>query len=202
MIIQWNGHSCFTITSGDYSLVVDPYKGVTGHPDVDLTANDVYASHDHYDHNYFEGVKLIPYEGEKPVTVRTVPCFHDECRGAKRGNNLIHIFSLEGMTAVHLGDLGHLLSKEQAEAVGPCDVLMIPVGGYYTIDGNEAYEVCEQLMPRIVIPMHYRHGKYGFDVISGSDVFTDRFPADFIKKYEEPVITVTPETDSQLALFG
>ena len=89
MIIKWNGHSCFTITSGDYSLVVDPYKGVTGHPDVDLTANDVYASHDHYDHNYFEGVKLIPYEGEKPVTVRTVPCFHDECRGAKRGKTLL-----------------------------------------------------------------------------------------------------------------
>ena len=200
MLIKWNGHSCFTLQYGDYSLVIDPYKGVVGHPDVDLTANDVFASHGHFDHNYLEGVKITEYAGEKPVTVRTVPCFHDECRGAKRGENLIHIFSGEGLNVVHLGDLGHLLSPEQIKEIGPVDALLIPVGGYYTIDGDEAYEVCNSLKPRVVIPMHYRHGACGFPEISEADVFLKHFPENFIQKYGSS-IALTSETEAQVALL-
>ena len=202
MIIRWNGHSCFTIQSGDYTLVIDPYTKVKGHKELNLTANSVYASHGHFDHNYFEAVRLVGHAGDEPFNVRTIPCFHDECEGAKRGNNLIHIFSAEGLNAVHLGDLGHLLSPGQAEEIGPCDVLMIPVGGYYTIDGDEAYEVCEQLKPRIIIPMHYRHGEYGFDEISGTDVFLKHFPESFVKYYDEPVVELTAETEPHVAVLG
>ena len=202
MKIKWHGHSCFSIESGEYTLVVDPYTGVKGHGELDLRANAVYASHGHFDHNYFQAVRLSGYAGAEPFTVRTVHCFHDECGGAKRGENLIHIFSAEGLNAVHLGDLGHLLSDEQAEAIGPCDVLMVPVGGYYTIDGDEAFRVCEQLKPRVIIPMHYRHGKYGFDEISEAGVFLKHFPESFVKYYDEPVVELTAETEPHVAVLG
>ncbi|MBQ3404999.1 MAG: MBL fold metallo-hydrolase, partial [Oscillospiraceae bacterium] len=93
-------------------------------------------------------------------------CWHDDARGAKRGENTIHILQAEGLRVVHLGDLGHLLSEEQAASIGSPDLLMIPVGGFYTIDAKQAARTVEQLSPRIVVPMHFRGKGFGFDNIA------------------------------------
>ena len=58
------------------------------------------------------------------------------------------------------------------------DVLLIPVGGFFSIDGREAASLVKELRPRITIPMHYRsieHG-FGFDVLGTVDDFLSYFP--------------------------
>ena len=92
----------------------------------------------------------------KGVRVRTVGVYHDDSQGSKRGKNAIFVFDVDGLRLAHLGDLGHALSPEQVKDIGPMDVILIPVGGYYTIDAKAAVEVVNQLNPRVVIPMHYQ----------------------------------------------
>lgn len=170
MKITYHGHACFTVESNGYSIVLDPYKDTKGFKDVELTANDVICSHEHFDHGYREGVTIIP-NSKKVFNVTTVKSFHDDAQGAKRGLNDITILEAEGKRVAHLGDLGHMLSEEQAEALQNLDVLMIPVGGFFTIDPKQAVEIIKQLNPKTVIPMHYKDGEKGLDVIAGIDEF-------------------------------
>jgi L-ascorbate metabolism protein UlaG (beta-lactamase superfamily) len=92
----------------------------------------------------------------KGVRVRTVGVYHDDSQGSKRGKNAIFVFDIDGLRLAHLGDLGHALSSEQMRDIGPVDVILIPVGGFYTIDGKVAADVVNQLNPKVVIPMHYK----------------------------------------------
>ena len=177
MKLTWYGHSCFLVETADGSVVFDPYSpgsvpGLTLPP---LTADAVSCSHGHHDHGYAAGVTL---SGKTPgFTLRTVPCFHDEKSGALRGENRIAVLEAEGLRLVHLGDLGHPLSTEQREAVGRPDVLLIPVGGYFTIDAGTAAEVVRALRPRITIPMHYRGPSFGYEVIGPVEDFARQFDA-------------------------
>ena len=121
------------------------------------------VSHDHYDHNYVEGVQgdpqIIRSEGEFEVCgikIKGVSAFHDEVKGEKRGSIIIYVFEIDGLKICHLSDLGHLLSKAQIEEIGKVDVLLTPVGGTFTIDAEGAVAVVEQLSPKLVIPMHYK----------------------------------------------
>ncbi len=152
--ITWFGHACFGVTKDDYSMVIDPYDPGNGRPQLNLEANEVLVSHTHGDHNYLEGVKLTA-KADSPFKTYTVDSFHDKTGGADKGRNLIHVIEAEGKKLVHLGDLGHLLGAEELEKIGKVDVLMIPVGGYYTIDAAEAKEIINKLNPKVVIPMHY-----------------------------------------------
>lgn len=169
--ITWYGHSCFKIEAAGHSAVIDPYTDVPGYPELSLTAGEVYTSHGHDDHGWVQAVKIVEEAGESPFKISVVPCFHDPEGGALRGENKITIFEVLGKRIAHLGDLGHLLSEEQIKAVGKCDVILIPVGGYYTIDAQEAKKTADALDPCVIIPMHYRTGKYGFDVIAEPDEF-------------------------------
>ena len=177
MRISWLGHACFAVEHEGYRVVIDPFCDVPGCRNVSAEAEEVLCSHGHFDHAYTKGVTLHLGK-ESPFTVETVDTFHDEKGGALRGRNTVHILRAGGKTLVHLGDLGHSLSAGQAEKLRSCDVLLIPVGGVYTVDGAAAAAVVRALQPRTAIPMHYRGDGFGFDNIGTLDDFLCHFAAD------------------------
>ena len=171
MTITWYGHACFLLESSCGSLVFDPYAPgkVPGWELPALCADKVVCSHGHADHNWAEGVK--PTGKAFTGRLTQIPSFHDDRRGALRGENLITLVEAEGLRVVHMGDIGCALTAEQIDALGRVDVLMIPVGGHYTVDAAQAWEITKALDPAIVIPMHYRGRGFGYDVIGTVEPF-------------------------------
>ena len=153
MKLTWYGHSCFLLESGEGSIVFDPYAplSVPGWELPKLRADAVICSHGHRDHGWREGVALSG--GHFTGSVEQLASFHDERRGALRGENTV------------------TLTAEQIAALGRVDVLMIPVGGHYTVDAAGAWEITKALAPKIVIPMHYRGKGFGYDVIGPVEPF-------------------------------
>ena len=159
MDIIWHGHSCFELVSGGYSSVIDPFQDTsvgTAYPHVRLTADAVYISHEDRDHNFREGVTLRNTGKANPFAVTELETYHDIMRGRLRGMNTVRIFAAEGMRVAHLGDLGAKPTPEQMQQLQGLDAMMIPVGGIYTIEPDTAYYLCEQLQPRVIIPMHFQ----------------------------------------------
>ncbi|MCR5068129.1 MAG: MBL fold metallo-hydrolase [Erysipelotrichaceae bacterium] len=175
MLIQWLGHACFKITAGAESLIIDPFEdgSVPGYRPIRESANMVLCSHMHHDHNAVGNVKLLP--AGKEFEVERLESWHDDVQGAKRGPNTIHLITAEGYRIAHLGDLGCKLTAEQIEQLQDLDVLMVPVGGYFTINSLQAAKIVRYLKPRITIPMHYHEGALGYEVLSGVDEFADQF---------------------------
>ena len=172
MKISWLGHSCFVIESAAGRAVLDPYEdgSVPGLELPELEADAVFCSHGHADHAARGKIKL---SGRGcGYAVETVECFHDDARGAKRGPNTIHILTAEGVRVAHLGDLGHEPDEEQYAAIGRPDVLLIPVGGFYTIDAPTAKRVADRIGAGITVPMHYRGEGFGYDVIGTLEEYT------------------------------
>lgn len=199
MKLIWNGHSCFSIETEGETVVFDPYEdgSVPGLGPLRLTAEGVYCSHDHRDHNARE---LVALSGRPcRARVRALPCYHDEFHGARRGKNTIHILSGEGMRVAHLGDLGHIPSKKILAELEDLDALLIPVGGYYTIDGAAAKKLTDRLRPRVVIPMHYRLGNMGYDVIGELSDFTSL--CGDVTYYETNTLELTADTPAQTAVL-
>ena len=190
MTITWLGHSCFLLESGGFRVLLDPYCNVPGLPDFAGEADAFYCSHGHFDHNAADQAEPVPFDGPCPFSIRTVETFHDEQGGALRGPNTVHILSAGGVTIAHLGDLGHPLSPEQAEAIGPLDLALVPVGGVYTVDAKGAKAVCGALNPKCVIPMHYRHAPYGLPNVAGVEDFLSLWPAGAVRRLEGPVCEV------------
>lgn len=168
MQITWHGHSAFRLqgkaASDIVSVVTDPYKNeATGLKMPRLEADIVTISHNHDDHNNLDAIKGEPFiirsAGEyeaKGVYVDGISSYHDIDKGAKRGENIIYRFEIEDISITHLGDLGTELDDKQLERLEGTDILLIPVGGVYTIDAQKAVSVINQIEPRIVIPMHYK----------------------------------------------
>lgn len=170
---QYWGHACFLLTGGPpdalVSVVTDPYDpSFAGYAPLDLRAHFVTISHGHRDHDWRRGVQAFPGQPLRwlepgagaarlgDVTLTPVATFHDSRQGAERGPNTAWAIDFGTARVVHLGDLGHLLTPDQVATIGRVDVLLIPVGGYFTIGPEEARQVVAQLRPRVVIPMHYR----------------------------------------------
>lgn len=165
MKLTWCGHSCFLLESRSGSVVFDPYApgSVPGLVLPTLRADAVICSHEHADHFYPEGVEL---SGRKPdFEIRQFDCWHDDAKGAKRGKNMMTLVEADGLRVLHMGDLGHMLSPEQLAALGRVDVLLIPVGGFYTIDARQAAELAKKIAPAVTVPMHYCGDGFGYDVI-------------------------------------
>ena len=167
MIITWQGHSCFKIQDkigpDGITLVTDPFNKEIGLKVPNFEADIVTVSHDHDDHNNVGALRGNPFvincAGEydfKGVLVEGIDSYHDESKGEKRGINVIYRFEVEDISIVHLGDLGNSLDNTQLEKLAGTDILLIPVGGKYTLDAKKAVEVISQIEPRIVIPMHYK----------------------------------------------
>lgn len=192
MKLTWLGHACFLLEQDGFRIVIDPYKGVPGYPPLRVQAHEVYCSHQHGDHNATDCVTLLPAR-ENPFTVREVKTFHDERRGAERGENTVRVFSAGNVTVAHMGDLGHALTPEQIEAIGPLTVMLVPVGGFYTIDAAGAKAACTALQPRCVVPMHYYHPPYGLPNIGRLDPFLKLWPQSAVRRLDGPALEITED---------
>jgi L-ascorbate metabolism protein UlaG (beta-lactamase superfamily) len=210
LTIRWHGQSFFEIESSKGTrVVIDPHA-IEAYGRISVAADLVLISHLHNDHTQIGVIKNAPKarilfglkaEGNKTtwnpidetfrdVHVRSVGVYHDNSGGMERGKNTVFIVEADGLRLVHLGDLGHLLSDRQAKSIGPVDVLMIPVGGVYTINGSDAKKVVDQLKPRqFIIPMHY--GTTVYDELLPADEFLDEQKS--VKKYGTNKLVV--ETD-------
>ncbi len=166
MIITWHGHSCFKIQDKvgpeGISLVTDPFDKKIGLKAPNFEADIVTVSHDHYDHNNISSLRGDPFvvnrAGEydiKGVLIEGIDSYHDDKGGKDRGLNIIFRLVMDDINIVHLGDLGQELTNGQLEKLAGTDILIIPVGGKYTIDAKQAVNIISQIEPRIIIPMHY-----------------------------------------------
>jgi L-ascorbate metabolism protein UlaG (beta-lactamase superfamily) len=179
MKIKYLAHAAFLITSeSGVKIVTDPYTAGGGikHGEIKETADAVTVSHEHGDHNNAGAIKGDPQvlrEGGsvRGLKFRAVTAAHDDKGGSQRGRNIIFCFTVDGVNVCHCGDLGHAITEAQVKAIRKVDVLMIPVGGFFTIDAKTATKVGEQLGPKVIIPMHYKTEKLDFP-IAGADEFT------------------------------
>jgi L-ascorbate metabolism protein UlaG (beta-lactamase superfamily) len=164
MHLKWYGQSCFLMTSqAGTRVLMDPFGKGLGYKVPQVQADIVTTSHDHFDHNNIAAVKGNFYHIDtrgiythKDIGINGILTCHDKVQGASRGSNVVFTFSVDGLFVCHCGDLGHVLTLEQVNGIGKVDVLMVPVGGTFTINAAEALEVRSQLNPTITIPMHYR----------------------------------------------
>ena len=176
MKVKLLGHAAFLITSDEgVKIVTDPYTpGVYGleYGSIKDEADIVTVSHDHEDHNHVSGVpgnpRVVRGAGKHEVDgieFTGIACHHDESGGKERGDNTIFCFTMNGIRLCHLGDLGHDLSNDQIASVGSVDVLMIPVGGAFTVDANAATKIIDHIKPQVAIPMHFKNKRCpGFPV--------------------------------------
>jgi len=200
MQVKWFGHAFFLVTSGTgMQIAFDPFADTVGYPLPEVRAELVIVSHDHYDHNNVQLVKgyrevlkragSYPQEGAKIDLFAT---YQDEEKGKKRGGNLVARVEMEGLVVMHCGDLGLVPPEEEWRKWMPVDILMVPVGGVYTIDHRGARKLVEALRPRIVIPMHYKTRYLQFE-LAGVEPFLQEFEAARVKKLRESGFEVTGE---------
>ncbi len=177
MKIKWYGHAAFLITSDEGTkIIIDPYEpgafgGQLSYGKIKDQADIVLTSHDHADHNYTQDLPGSPQivkgsgsETIKGISLKGISTYHDSSKGSERGANTAFTIKVDHLQVCHLGDLGHLLSDRELSEIGPVDILLIPVGGFFTIDPKEATRVAEQIKPKILIPMHFKTGKCGFSI--------------------------------------
>ena len=198
--VTWFGHSCFQIEKEGYTVVLDPFEDgyVPGLLPVRTEADLVLCSHAHKDHGA-EGVVGRKPEMPCPFRIETISTYHDDKKGALRGENTIHILAAGNLRLAHLGDLGCELSGEEISRLKGVDVLFVPVGGYYTIDAKQAKKIADQIQPEITVPMHYRGEGFGFDVLSVLDAYTDL--CDDVVVYPGNVFEVTSDKKKQTAIL-
>jgi L-ascorbate metabolism protein UlaG (beta-lactamase superfamily) len=187
MRLTWYGHAAFLIeTEQGTRLVIDPYlsgsyNGQMAHAPIDDTADAVLVTHSHPDHSAADTIGGQPEVFFRPTRatvgdaeVTGVAVFHDEAGGSQRGENTIILVEADGVRLAHLGDLGHDLDDETQEALGKVDVLLVPVGGFFTIDAEAATRVAQKLSPRVIVPMHYRTEGCRFDIAGVDDFLRGR----------------------------
>lgn len=177
--IWFYGQACFKVKGKTTSVVFDPYEPeFTGLPKLKVDGDIVCITHSHQDHNNADAVSGTSEENANPfvisgpgeyeksgVTIVGISSFHDDKEGAERGKNTIYNATVDDVNFVHLGDFGQKkLSQDQVEQLNSCDVLMIPVGGVYTIEAKDAPDIIAQLEPKIIIPMHYKLPGLKFDL--------------------------------------
>jgi L-ascorbate metabolism protein UlaG (beta-lactamase superfamily) len=190
MEITYLGHSSFRLKGKDATVITDPFDKKVGFAFPAATADIVTISHDHFDHSNTQAVKpttkreksfIISAPGEyeiSGVSVFGYPSFHDNSQGVERGRNTVYSIVIDGVTVVHLGDLGHTLDEKFIERLGTVDVLLCPVGGKYTIDSKTAVDLIQDIEPSYIIPMHYKtegHDAKGFSELSSVADFEKEF---------------------------
>ena len=205
MKITWIGHSCFRLEEDGYSIIIDPYGdgSVPGLAPVRECADEVRCSHGHGDHNAAESVTLNSEEKTSPFCITRLETFHDDQGGKLRGKNTMFVLECKSGKAAHLGDLGCDLTQDQIDAMKDLTVLLIPVGGHYTIDARKAAQITAQLKPRIVIPMHFRSEEdgFGYDVIGTVDAFTELFDENSIARPEGSVLDTDAAGPAQVVVL-
>lgn len=180
MKIMWIGHACFLLEGRDGRVLTDPFDEKIPYTFLAEPVDVVTVSHEHFDHNAVDRVPGV-HEIVRDSSTQTahgisfvgVPAFHDAEEGSKRGRNMIYKFTLDGISIAHLGDLGHALSQDQIAALTDVEVILVPVGGFFTIDADQAADLVAQLPNvRVIIPMHYK-----------TDRLSEDFPIDTVEKF-------------------
>ena len=211
-VLRWHGQSFFDLTTTKGTRIVFDPHAIDVYGRQSVPADLVLISHFHNDHTQvgvlsnpgkfkvLEGLKRAGNKVEwnlldekfRDVRVRTVGVYHDNAQGLEKGKNAVFIVEADGLRFVHLGDLGHLLTKEQAKEIGPVDVLMIPVGGVYTINGTDAKEVIAELKPKkYILPMHY--GTKVFDDVLPPDEFLEDQKKESVKRKDTDQLEIDPD---------
>jgi L-ascorbate metabolism protein UlaG (beta-lactamase superfamily) len=204
MEIKYLGHSSFRFKTGAVAIVTDPFNPtMVGLPFPKTQADIVTISHHHEDHDFvekIEGTEKRPqplvfdapgeYEASDVGVVGT-STYHDNVEGKERGKNTIFVFQIEGLLIAHLGDLGHDLSEKQIEDLGPVDILIIPVGGTFTIDADRAAKLTHAIGPSIVIPMHFKQPGMSaqFDVLATAEEFVEKVEIENVTREDKLKVT-------------
>jgi L-ascorbate metabolism protein UlaG (beta-lactamase superfamily) len=200
MKIQWLGHSCFLLTTQDGTrILTDPYDETVGYDLPAVEADIVTTSHNHHDHGNVGVVRGDPEIIDSAddhevgdVYIHGHVTYHDGSQGSERGKNVVFTIEADDLAICHLGDLGHPLSDDDVDGIGPVDILLIPVGGFYTIDAQIATKVVEAMEPLIVIPMHVKNDKCNF-TIAAVDPFVQLNKKRTIKAHEGSTLDITSD---------
>lgn len=181
MKVRWWGHSSFFIENNGIRIITDPYDDSLTYHKIEDKADYVTVSHGHFDHNSFEllGGNFEVIDGldglkNSEIEIEAIKSYHDSHHGEDRGNNLIFLINIGDIEICHLGDLGHLLDDNIIKKIKNVDLLLIPVGGNYTIDAEQAFKIARDIDPATIIPMHYKTDILDFP-IKGVRKFTDKF---------------------------
>ena len=198
MLIMHHGHSEFLMESADgYRILTDPFDDHVGYPMHTVDCDAVTVTHGHGDHSYVQKAQgaqvIVDHAGTvhltPEITVTGIPCWHDDQQGKLRGQNLIFIYEIDGLRVAHFGDLG-AWDEELAARLEDIDILMIPVGGFFTINAASAARLIERIKPRMVLPMHYKTGFNADWPISGPEEFLSRYaPEDICRGAEALRVT-------------
>jgi L-ascorbate metabolism protein UlaG (beta-lactamase superfamily) len=211
VVLRWHGQSFFELQSSKGTRIIFDPHAIEAYGRITVRGDVVLISHYHNDHTQVDVVEdrarakiLVGLQGAgkkadwnaideniRDVHIRTVGVYHDDVKGLERGKNAVFVVEVDGLHVVHLGDLGHVLSEAQVKAIGPVDVLMIPVGGIYSINGSEAKKIVAQLKPRqYVLPMHY--GTKVFDEVLPVDEFLEDQKPENIKRFDSNELVIDP----------
>lgn len=200
MELIWIGHSCFKIIQDKYSVVIDPYKAVPGLKEIKENANKVLVTHSHGDHNAVNRIHIE--DAPSRFTITPIELYHDNQGGKVRGENRGYIIENGKYKIAHLGDIGCELTNKQIKELEHLDVLILPVGGTYTIDGKAAAKLIDLLKPKIAIPMHYRDLDYGFGFEKLEDINIFINSTKEVKKLKESKLNLNNLSFKMKKLFG
>ena len=200
MDITYLGHSSFRIKGKANTIICDPFDSSVGLKYAKQEADIVTVSHDHGDHNNLDGVKdykkVVSSPGEYEINGTSffgIPSYHDDKKGAERGKNTIFVINIDGINICHLGDLGQKsLTESQLTAIGNVDILLIPVGGTYTISADEAVSIMQSIEPKIVIPMHYKTPQHEEKTYGTLDTFEKFVSESGLKSETLPKLSYKP----------
>jgi len=208
LTLRWFGHAFFLVTSTEgVRVAMDPF-GDIGYSVPEVAANVVTVSHEHGDHSVAErlagptailrglkpgGVDWNPISYDmKDMRITALPVYHDDVEGRKLGLNTIFIVETGGLRLAHLSDIGHTLSEATLDAMGRIDILLVPVGGRFSIDGRQAREIMASLRPRITVPIHYKTVVTADWPIEDESSFL--VGLENVKRPDALAVSITPET--------
>lgn len=203
--IQWLGHACFAISYRGYTVVIDPYNSdyTAGYPRLRVKADKLLVSHEHYGHNYREGVILSNRpESDCPFEISTLEVSHDGLYGKMRGLCLVHILEADGLKLVHMGDIGTQLNGGEISRLFGADALMVTAGSCTGLPAQEVWRMTEELFPKVIIPMHYRDGSRGARRLEHITDLTNLFEApEMVHWYDTDTIYIDENTEPQVAVL-
>ena len=203
--LTWHGHSCFTLEENGYAIVLDPYADgyVPGFGPLRLTADAVLCSHGHDDHNAAQCVRINPDASGKacPFRVTEIHSWHDDAQGAKRGNNIIRIFDDGQYRIAHMGDIGCHPTPDQKDLLKDIDVMLMPVGGFFTMEPADVHALVQELTPRMLVPMHYSGKDFGYEVIAPLDKYLTLCGNETVTRLDTSTLTLpADETEGIVVL--
>ncbi|MBR5094560.1 MAG: MBL fold metallo-hydrolase [Oscillospiraceae bacterium] len=205
MTIQWLGHACFAIRHRGYTVVIDPYDSdyTAGYPKLRIRADMVLVSHEHFGHNYRAGVALSGRpESDCPFTITALTAPHEFKMGNWRGFTKIHILEAEGLKLVHMGDLGTQLDGGQISRLFGADVCMICAGSATALPSQEAKRAADEIMAKVIVPMHYRDQGRGAHRLESVEEFCKWFESpEFIHRYDTDTLDVSADLEPQVAVL-